>query len=100
MKNMAKIAMTMASLALVACDKPQDSTASTPAASAAPNTATNAAPNTNTTGATQAKAPQPVTIADTDLVSPADYEPEAETAITSKNYKAEIATLEAEMSKE
>jgi hypothetical protein len=90
-------------LALVACDKSSESkTEGEPSA------------QTNTTGAS-AKAdphamippPAPVpavspadTLADSDLVTAADMEEEAERTITAKNYKTEIASLEAELAKE
>jgi hypothetical protein len=101
MKTLIKITFVLASLALVACDKPQDAKPTdpaTPATTAQATTATNTA--TNTPGAAQAKAGEPVTIADSDLVTPADYESAAETTITAKNYKTEIASLEAELNKE
>lgn len=95
-------AIAIASLALIACDKPQDAKPTEPA-TPAPNAPAATAANTGTgttTGATQAKTAEPVTIADSDLVTPADFEATEETAITAKNYKTEIAALEAEMSKE
>jgi len=101
MKNVIGTAVIVAGLALVACDKPQDAKPNdpaTPATTAQATTATNTLTNTPTTA--QAKAGEPVTIADSDLVTPADYESAAETAITSKNYKTEIASLEAELNKE
>ena len=66
-------------LALAACEKKTDDTSATTAAS----------------GTTA-----PVTIADTDLSTPADFEDTAEKAITKSNYKSELSTLEAEIAKE
>jgi hypothetical protein len=105
MKTTINIAIVLASLALFACDKPEDAKPTepaTPAATApAPNTLTpNTPTNTATTAGTQAKAGDGVTIADTDLVTSADYEAEAEKAITNKNYKTEITSLEAEIGKQ
>ena len=100
MKLMIKTAIVLASLGLFACDKPQDSKPTDPATptATAPATPTaNTNTPTNTTGANPANG---VAIADSDLVTPADYESAAETAITPKNYKTEIASLEAEINKE
>jgi hypothetical protein len=55
---------------------------------------------TTTTATTTATPPAPVAIADTDLSTPADFEEAAEKAITAKNYKAEIATIEKDIDKE
>lgn len=85
-------------VALAACDKP----------STEPKTDDTAAKNaTNTTNATAPAAttaspaqPTTVTIDDSDLATPADFEETAEKAITAKNYKAELASLEAEVAKE
>lgn len=96
MNGLMKTAMLAAALAIVACDKPQDAKPADPATT----TATNAAPNSAATAPLPATTAAPTTIADTDLSSPADFEPEAESTITAKNYKAEIATIETEMSKE
>ena len=72
---------------LTACDKSSSSSSTETA------TATSA-----TASATTQQAP--VTIADSDLVTPADMEPQADSTITSANYKAQLASLETEMSKE
>lgn len=83
--------MTLCAAVLVcglsACDK-SSSSSSTETATATSATASAAAVQT------------PVTISDTDLVTPADMEPQAESTITSANYKAQLASLETEMSKE
>lgn len=47
-----------------------------------------------------APAPAPLTIADGDLSTPADFEESAEQTITKANYKTELATLEADIGKE
>jgi hypothetical protein len=44
--------------------------------------------------------PKEVVIADTDLSTPAEFEAEAEKAITVRNYKTELTALEAEVNKE
>jgi len=84
-------------LALAACDKPA-STDAKPEEKNAPTTtnATTGAAATTTATAT----PVPVTINDSDLSTPADFEESAEKAITTKNYKTELSTLETEIAKE
>lgn len=87
-----KLALTtICLLALAACDKPAtpETKPDDPAAKNAPVTAT-----------ATATAPATPTIADTDLATPADFEAAAEQAITAKNYKTELATLETDISKE
>lgn len=93
MKSVRTVAWTLACAGIVAasflgCSKDSSSTPSGAAASAS------AVTTTTTTTAT------PVTIADSDLVTPADMEPQADSTITSANYKAQLASLETEMSKE
>lgn len=85
-------------LALAACDKP----ASTDAKPEDKNAATTTNGTTTSTAAvtTTAPAPMPVTINDSDLSTPADFEESADKAITAKNYKAELTTLEADIAKE
>jgi len=78
-----------------ACDKSNEPKPDDPAAK---NGTTGATTTTATTTATPA--PAPVTIADSDLSTPADFEEAAEKAITAKNYKAEISTLEKDIDKE
>ena len=78
------------SIAMVACkgqDVPTETKAETPAA-LGPE-----AKNVTTTAAA-------VTIADTDLLTPADFEETAEKAITKANYKSELASLETDIAKE
>jgi len=90
-----KLLATMTCLfALAACDKP----ATTETKPEDPNAKN--APAVSATAATTAATPAPVTIADTDIATPADFEATAEQAITAKNYKAELATLEADVAKE
>jgi hypothetical protein len=99
MKTLVKTAIAIAALALVACDTPQDAKPTPPPTPAA--NAPTASPATNTP--TTTGAPQTgvgvtsVTIPDSDLASPADYEAQVETTITSKNYKTAISSLEAEI---
>jgi hypothetical protein len=81
--------------ALAACDKPasdakvEDKNAPT---------TTNGTATAVTTAATPT--PAPVTINDGDLSTPADFEETAEKTITAKTYKADLASLEADVAKE
>ena len=88
------MAIAIAALAL-ACDKSNEPKQDDPTAK---NGTTGATTTTATTTATPT--PAPVTIADSDLSTPADFEEAAEKAITAKNYKAEMATLEKDIDKE
>jgi hypothetical protein len=84
-------------VALSACDKPAED--KKPEEKNAPTTTNaSATPATPTPAAVPAAAP--VTIADGDLSTPADFEESAEKAITAKTYKADLATLEADVAKE
>jgi hypothetical protein len=85
-------------LALVACDKPA-STETKPEDKNAPTT-TNAVSDAAAATTTTTPAATPVTINDSDVSTPADFEESAEKAITAKNYKTELSTLEAEVAKE
>ena len=82
----------VALLALAACDdkkpetKPED-----PAVKNA---------TTTTTATASAPTPAAVTINDSDLSTPADFEESAEKSITKANYKAELATLEGDIAKD
>lgn len=89
------LAVVLSSFVSFACDK-TDTPATPPT-----NTATQTT-NAQTQGAqpSPAQAPAPIALADSDLSTPADFEEEAEKAITSKNYKAELASLETDVSKE
>ncbi len=92
--NRTLIAIIVTGLGLVACEQNK-----TPD----PTTANTAAKPADTTAAATANpvtAPQPVAITDTDLSTPADFEEEAEKAITAKNYKTELASIEADVSKD
>jgi hypothetical protein len=82
-------------LALAACDKPAGTT-DDPASKNAPAETTTAAATAPTTAATTTT----VAIAESDLSTPADFEESAEKAITAKNYKTELKTLETEVAKE
>jgi hypothetical protein len=93
-KNLIVTALCL--FALAACDKPADE--KKPEDKNTPTT-TNASATAATTAAVPAAA-TPVTIADGDLSTPADFEESAEKAITAKNYKTELSTLEAEVAKE
>lgn len=92
MKNLIVTALCL--LALAACDKPADE--KKPDEKNAPTT-TNA---TATAMTAPAPAAIPVTIADGDLSTPADFEESAEKAITAKTYKADLAALEGDVAKE
>jgi hypothetical protein len=81
--------------ALLACEN-KDKKEEDPASKNA--TTTNATTTAATT--TAAPAPTPVTIADGDLSTPADFEEAAETSITKANYKKELASLETDIGKE
>lgn len=78
-------------LVLAACEekKPESKPEEQPAKVA---TATSAA-------VAMTAAPLPVTIADSDLSTPADFEETAEKAITKTNYKTELAALETAINK-
>ncbi len=82
-------------LALSACDKPAEE--KKPEEKNTPTTT-----NASATVAMPAVVPAavPVTIADGDLSTPAVFEETAEKAITAKTYKADLATLEADVAKE
>ena len=89
MKHLSTL-LALAALTLVACDqKPADPKPGDPSSKNAP-AASDSAP----------AAAQPVTIADGDLSTPADFEETAEKAITKANYKTELATLETDIAKE
>jgi len=82
---------------LAACDKPA-STEVKPEDPSKNTTTTNAAATAATPAI--APAPAPVTIEDSVLSTPADFEETAEKAITPKTYKAELATLEGDLAKD
>ncbi len=88
---MTKLGLTLVCLlALAACDKPAapEAKPDDPAAKNAPQVATTAA------------TPAPVTIAESDIATPADFEAAAEQSITKANYKTELAKLETDIGKE
>jgi hypothetical protein len=85
--------------ALAACDKPAtDTKPDDKNITTTTNAMTEAGVATTTTSPTPAATP--VTINDSDLSTPADFEETAEKAITPKNYKTELSTLETEIAKE
>jgi hypothetical protein len=85
--------------ALAACDKPAETKTDDPTAKNT-TTTTNATGAANTATTTPTPAPAPVVINDGDLSTPADFEETAEKAITAKTYKADLASIETELSKE
>jgi hypothetical protein len=92
--------LTFATFAtLAACDKPAtDTKPDDKNTTTTTNATTEAGVATTTTSPTPAATP--VTINDSDLSTPADFAETAEKAITTKNYKTELSTLETEMAKE
>jgi hypothetical protein len=114
------IAAALFPLTVLACDKPKDdakpqndpaaagqgaqAAAASPNANTNANAATNADPNANanaTANANNAPARSGTdTIPESDLVTSADFEEEAEKAITPKNYKSELTALETEVTAE
>ena len=92
--NRALMILAAGLFAVAACDKPST-----------PETKTEDPASKNATGETTANAAAttvaaPPVIADTDLATPADFEETAEKAISKTNYKAELASLEADIAKE
>jgi hypothetical protein len=88
----------LSSVVLFGCDKPETSadtksTETTNAAAAPASAAGNVNANVNPNAAA-------TPLVDSELSTPADFEEETEKAITSKNYTAELATLESEIDKE
>ena len=84
-------------LALAACDdkKPEDKK-DDPSVKNATTTTT----ATASVAATTTAAPAAVSINDSDISTPADFEESAEKAIDKKNYKAELTTLEGDIAKD
>ena len=93
--NRALMLLAAGVFALAACDKP-----STPETKTEDPSSKNATGETTANAATTAAAAAPTVIADTDLATPADFEETAEKAISKTNYKAELASLEADIAKE
>jgi hypothetical protein len=93
-------AVCLSALAVAACDKPATTETKTEDKSSTTVTAGSATGATTTTTTTTTTPTAAVTIEDSDLSTPADFEETAEKAITPKNYKAELATLETEINKE
>lgn len=98
MKSVILTAVCLVALAaLAACEKPASETKPEDKGS---TTTTNATTEAGVTTTTATPAATPVTINDNDLSTPADFEETAEKAITAKNYKTELSTLETEIAKE
>lgn len=95
MKNLVLTAALV--LALGACDKPSSTDPKVDDPGAKNTTITN---GTATAVTNAAPAPQPVSIDDGVLSTPADFEESAEKAITAKTYKAELASMEADFAKD
>ena len=93
--NRVMMILAAGAFALLACENKETKKEEDPAAK---NTTTNATTTAPTT--TPTTTPQPVTIADSDLSTPADFEEAAETSITKANYKKELASLETDIAKE
>ena len=83
-------------LALAACDKP----AATETKPEDKNATTTTNGTTTAVVATTTPVATPVVVNESDLSTPADFEETAEKAITAKNYKAELASLETDVNKE
>ena len=99
MKRFAVTALCL--FALAACDKPAETKTDDPSKN--PTTTTGAAATataTTATGTPTVAQPTTVTINDSDVATPADFEEKAEQSITVKNYKAELATMETELAKD
>ena len=93
--NRALMLLAAGAFALAACDKP-----STPETKADDPASKNATTTGATTAATAAPTAAPVVIADSDLSTPADFEENAERAISKTNYKTELASLETDIAKD
>ena len=91
------IAITLSAFALLACDKEPTVDSAKPDAAV---TQTSTGLNNPSVGTTPIVAAPIVVLSDSDLVTAADFEEEAEKSITSKNYKAELASLEVELTKD
>jgi phage shock protein A len=81
----------LCALGVFGCDKPAEQ--KTEPATSATVAATTATPAVTATATAEA-------IAEADLATPADFEEEMEKAVTAKNYKTELASLETEMAKD
>lgn len=90
------IGITLSAFALLACDKEPTADSAKPDAAV---TQTSTGVNNPSVGTTPVVA-APIVLSDSDLVTAADFEDEAEKSITSKNYKAELASLETELTKD
>jgi hypothetical protein len=86
--------VTAALLTLAACEEKKPEVKPEEPASKSATTTNAAATATATAAAT------PVTINDSDLSTPADFEESAEKAITKANYKTELSSIEADIAKD
>lgn len=95
------VGLTFASFAILACDKPAETKPDDPAAkNGTTTTQGTVAPNgTTASTAVTPPTPLPIVIADSDLSTPADFEETAEKAISAKNYKAELQTIETDVAR-
>jgi hypothetical protein len=100
--NATIFAIALGSFVLLGCDKPAEQKTPDPAAQTqqGTNAATNPANPAAPTTAAATPTPTAEPIADSDLFTSADFDDEATKAITNKNYKTELASLETDVSKE
>ena len=97
MKRVITLAGCLALFALAACeDKKPETKPEDPSVKNATTTTT----ATASVAATTTAAPAAVSINDSDLSTPADFEDSAEKSISKANYKAELATLEGDIAKD
>ena len=97
MNRVITLAGCLALFALAACDdKKPDAKPEDPSVK---NATTSASASANVAATTTA-APAAVSINDSDLSTPADFEESAEKSITKATYKAELATLEGDIAKD
>ena len=88
-RSIRQVVPALFALLLVACDKPSEQKPEEPKATTTAATAVGTAP-----AATATTAAAPVVIHDSDLATPADFEEAAESSITAKSYKTDLAALE------
>ena len=84
---------------LAACDDKKPETKTDDPASKNATTSASASAAATTTATTTA-APTTLSINDSDIATPADFEEAAEKSITKATYKAELATLESDIAKD
>lgn len=90
--------LAVALFALAACEDKKAETK--PEDPASKNATTTGATTATATAAAATATPAAVTIDDTDLSTPADFEETAEKGISKTNYKQELSSLEADIAKE